>query len=250
MSAPASASTLVVSQPMYFPWVGMLEQIRLCDTYVFYDDVQFARGFFNRVQVKTRDGVRWLTVPLRDRHRHSLICDLEIDNSTDWRSHHRDVLRQAYQGTPGLDDVLALVDDVLAQDAPTLAALSRASVLALARYFGLDTGRHFAESSALGIGGESSARLLALCEHFGARRYVTGHGAKRYLDHERFERAGVDVEYMAYQLRPYPQRHGEFTPYVTALDLIAHCGRDGIANICSGAESWRVACAPALETTL
>ena len=33
-----TTGTLVVSQPMYFPWVGMLEQIRLCDTYVFYDD--------------------------------------------------------------------------------------------------------------------------------------------------------------------------------------------------------------------
>ena len=59
---------LVISQSMYFPWVGMLEQIRLADVFMHYDDVQLARGFYNRVQVKTAQGARWLTVPLRDKH--------------------------------------------------------------------------------------------------------------------------------------------------------------------------------------
>ena len=36
--------------------------------FVFYDDVQFVKGsLFNRVQIKTKDGIRWLTVPLRSR---------------------------------------------------------------------------------------------------------------------------------------------------------------------------------------
>ncbi|MCA9907942.1 MAG: WbqC family protein, partial [Anaerolineae bacterium] len=59
---------LVISQSMYFPWAGLLEQIRLADTFVHYDDVQHTRGFYNRVQIKTGNGVRWITVPLRDWH--------------------------------------------------------------------------------------------------------------------------------------------------------------------------------------
>ena len=35
---------VVISQSMYFPWVGMLEQIRLADVFVFYDDVQFSKA--------------------------------------------------------------------------------------------------------------------------------------------------------------------------------------------------------------
>ncbi len=46
---PKPDLSLVISQPMLFPWVGMLEQIRLSDTYVFYDDVQFSTGPGNRV---------------------------------------------------------------------------------------------------------------------------------------------------------------------------------------------------------
>ncbi|KDP86756.1 hypothetical protein CF70_005345 [Cupriavidus sp. SK-3] len=242
ISTGAPARSLVVSQPMFFPWVGMLEQIKLCDTYVFYDDVQFARGFFNRVQVKTRDGVRWMTVPLRDRHRGSLICELELDDSTDWRGKNRDILRQAYLGTPHLQDMLALVDQVFSAPAQRLSDLGRASTMALVKYFGLEAGRTFLDSSAVGVPGESSQRLLALCQRLSATRYLTGHGARHYLDHALFEQCGVAVEYMAYRLSPYPQRHGAFTPYVTALDLVANCGSDGGLYICSGTESWRSVC--------
>ena len=58
-------TTVVVSQPMLFPWVGLFEQIRLADVFVYYDDVAFSKGsFFNRVQIKTSRGSKWLTVPL------------------------------------------------------------------------------------------------------------------------------------------------------------------------------------------
>ena len=58
---------VVISQPMFFPWVGFLEQMRLADVYVHYDDVQFSKGSFtNRVQIKTPEGFIWLTAPLRN----------------------------------------------------------------------------------------------------------------------------------------------------------------------------------------
>jgi hypothetical protein len=59
------------------------------------------------------------------------------------------------------------------------------------------------------------------------------------LDHEGFERAGVQVQYMDYQTRPYPQSYGAFTPYVSSLDLVAHCGRQGVERIASGSMGWR-----------
>ncbi|MBC8123824.1 MAG: WbqC family protein, partial [Gemmatimonadaceae bacterium] len=58
-------NTVVISQPMLFPWIGMFEQICLADVYVHYDDVQFSKGSFsNRVQVKSASGSKWITVPL------------------------------------------------------------------------------------------------------------------------------------------------------------------------------------------
>lgn len=231
---------VVISQSMYFPWVGLLEQIRLADIFVHYDDVRFPRrSFCNRVQVKTANGIKWLTVPLRDRHQGQRIDEALIDDRTDWRSQHRDVLKQAYRKATFRDEMLALVDEVFLKKAQTLADVSRASIMAIASYFQLTNATQFKCSASLGIGGSSSQRLHDLCLTLGAKVYVTGHGASNYLDHDLFERSGIQVHYMKYRMVPYHQLHGEFTPYVTSLDLIANCGRDRSDVICSEAIYWK-----------
>lgn len=231
---------VVVSQPMLFPWIGMLEQVRLADTYVHYNDVQFSKGsFVNRVQVKTENGPRWLTVPLANLHLGQRIDEIAINNQRPWREQHLALLAQAYVSAPFRETMLELVRDVYAHDYPTLDALSAASMMALCRYYGLDRDRRFIDVGTLGINGKGSERVLRIVKAVGGVTYVTGHGARNYLDHGLFEAAGVTVEYMNYQKVPYAQQHGDFTPYVSGLDLIANCGRDGGRYICSATMPWK-----------
>ncbi len=230
---------VVVSQSMYFPWVGLLEQVRLADIFFHYDDVQYARGFYNRVQIKTANGIKWLTVPLRDQHRGQHIDEVQVDDRTDWRRRHRDILKQAYRNAPFCNDMLALVDEVFSMRAATLSDVSRNSIIALANYFNLTTGKTFLHSSAMNIPGASSQRLHDLCLAVAADIYLTGHGARNYLDHDLFERSRIRVEYIKYRMLPYPQLHGDFTPYVTGLDLVANCGKSGSQIICSGSLNWK-----------
>ena len=228
---------VVISQSMYFPWVGLLEQIRLADVFVHYNDVQYTRGFYNRVQVKTAAGVQWMTVPLRDQHRGQLIDEVLVDDRRDWRGEHRALLARGYAAAPFLQEMLRVVDSAFNVPATSLADVSCASTLALAEYFGLDA--RFLNSRALGVPGHSSQRLHDITQQLGGSVYATGHGAKNYLDHELFERSGIAVEYMNYQRVPYAQLHGAFTPYVTGLDLVANCGRDGVAVLVSDSTHWR-----------
>lgn len=231
---------VVISQPMLFPWVGLLEQIRQADVYVHYDDVQYSKGSFsNRVQFKTARGSAWLTIPLRDLRLGQRIREVRIDDRQDWRGRHLAQLGDAYAAAPHRDEMLDLVREVYRVQAGDIAALAAASVAALCGYFGLGEGREFLWSSALNVQGQSSERVLAVVRALAGNTYVTGHGARDYLDHELFERHGVRVEYLDYRKTPYPQLHGEFTPYVSALDLVANCGRAGAAWIDSGTRYWR-----------
>lgn len=231
---------VVISQPMYFPWPGLLEQLRLCDTYVHYNDVQFSRGFFNRVQIKTADGIRWLTVPLLDWRRGQLINEVRINNATDWKRSQRDQLRQAYAGASFKNEMLDLVDEVFANDYAIIGDLAQASTDALVRYFpALFQNKTVLKSSEINVPGASTQRLIDLCSALDARTYLTGHGARHYLEHEHFEAEGIDVAYIDYGLFEYPQSYEPFTPYVSTLDLIAHCGQGGFKYICGQAVPWR-----------
>ena len=92
---------------------------------------------------------------------------------------------------------------------------------------------------ALGVAGASSQRLRDIVLGVQGTTYVTGHGARNYLDHALLEQAGIEVAYMAYELRSFPQLHGPFTPFVSALDLVANCGSEGRNVIASGTVGWR-----------
>ena len=231
---------IVISQPMFFPWVGLFEQIRLSDKYVHYSDVQFSKGsFVNRVQVKTAQGIKWLTVPVAGLRLGQNICDVSINNEKDWRHQHLELLRQAYAQAPHVEQMLAIVDEVYAPDHDSIGDLSAASIAAVCEYFNLDHGREFIDMRKLGIGGSGSRRVLDTVLALGGDRYITGLGARNYLEHEWFDDAGVAVEYMNYQRSPYAQLHGDFTPYVSILDLIANTGKDGLRYIDSGTMHWK-----------
>jgi hypothetical protein len=232
--------SVVISQPMFFPWAGMFEQIRLANIYVHYGDVQFSKGSFtNRVQIKTAQGVKWLTVPLEHFPLGQLIDDVRVVNSTNWRGRHLDMLKQAYADAPYCRQMLALVESVYNRPAETIGALSRLSIEACCEYYGLNAGKQFVDVQNLGINGSSSQRVRDIVKALGGDRYITGLGARNYLDHQLFENAGIRVEYMNYEKASYPQLHGEFTPFVSIIDLIANTGKAGIDNIRSGTIYWK-----------
>jgi hypothetical protein len=46
---------------------------------------------------------------------------------------------------------------------------------------------------------------------------------------------------MDYEIGPWPQDHGEFTPYVTALDALAHLGPAAATALRSKTLHWHEA---------
>jgi hypothetical protein len=158
---------VVISQSMYFPWVGMLEQIRLADIFIHYDDVQFSKGSFsNRVQVKTPGGVAWMTAPLQgsqvgpDHRRGATATFAKLERTAFGAARAKPRRRPACRRRSGL----AAGDRRRPRNRVRLA---RQSMLALCRYFGLEASTRFADSRDFGIGGSGSERVLALVKAVG-----------------------------------------------------------------------------------
>ena len=231
---------VVILQPMYFPWVGFLEQVNLANIFVFLDDVAFPRqSFVNRVQAKSFNGNKWLTVPLHNKHQQTKINEIKISDKKDWKREHIDILRTNYQNSPHYQEMMDLVDEVFSKSNLNFSDLLKNSIFALVRYFDLGKNIKFMNSSDMNISGKSSERLVNICNSISADTYITGHGAKNYLDHNIFEQNNIKVEYMKYEFNSYPQQNGKFTPYVSALDLIANCGLSGAKIICSKSIYWK-----------
>lgn len=229
---------VVILQPQYFPWGGVFEQVANADVFVHYDDVQFPQGrsFCHRVQVKTDRGIAWMSVPVGRGGLVSINQTL-IDYTQPWQRKHIGLLRQSLAQAPFRDDALELAEEIFGQVWNSISELNIATIEATAAYFGMKT--KFMRSSEMDIGGSSTKRLADICAKLDTQVYITGHGAKNYIDYEVFEKLNIRVEYMEYLKKPYPQLHGDFTPYVTILDLIANCGREGINYLSSGSVYWK-----------
>jgi WbqC-like protein family len=72
-------------------------------------------------------------------------------------------------------------------------------------------------------------RLINLCQHFRATRYISGNAAQNYLDVAQFAAAGIEVVWHNYVHPNYAQQHGEFVPYLSVLDLLLNVGLDSPA---------------------
>src|SRR5262249_45904704 len=134
---------------------------------------------------------------------------------------------------PFAGDALNLCRAVIERQTDQLCELAIASLQALCDYFEIGPRPLLERSSSLAIDGSSWERVLAIVEHFRGDVYVSALGGRNYISHDAFDRAGIRVEYMQYRKTPYAQLHGAFTPFVSALDLVANVGRAGRELIAS-----------------
>ncbi|MGD0763530.1 MAG: WbqC family protein [Roseiarcus sp.] len=229
-------TTVVISQPMLFPWPGFFEQMMLADVYFWLDDAQFSRGgFTNRTRIVHGGAVKWLSIPLTGKGSFQSIRDLVP--AEDFRARHIAFLNQAFAQAPFRPLAIEIVEEVYAEKA--LCDLLIASAEIPAARLGLRSPARRARTSASGIAGASWRRVLDLVLSVDGTRYVTGHGAANYLDHEAFEAAGVAVEYMAYSKTPWPRPGPVFTPFASILDLIANVGPAASECLRPAIVGWR-----------
>jgi hypothetical protein len=98
----------------------------------------------------------------------------------------------------------------------------------------LACGLRIERASTLGIDGGQTERLVNICRHFGATRYLSGRAARDYLTSLYSRAMESPSSGRTSRIPVYPQLHGEFIPYMSALDLVLNCGGQSRAVLAGG----------------
>ena len=93
----------------------------------------------------------------------------------------------------------------------------------------------FVRSSALGIDGSKTDKLVAPLRAVGATGYISGPAARAYIENERFAEAGIQLQYIAYAYPEYRQLHGQYDGNLSILDVLFMTG-DRAADYLIGSE--------------
>jgi hypothetical protein len=225
---------VVILQPSYIPWRGYFEQIRRADLFIFYDDVQYDKhGWRNRNLIKTAQGKQWLTIPVHSKGvtEGIAIKDVRIDWSKPWAKNHFKALTFAYNKAPHFKDYLPLLESFYNRRDECLADFTIETTILLSRELGIASTRFLRSSELPGIDGVKTGRLIQILQQVGAKHYISGPAARDYIEQEKFDEAGISLEYMEYNYPEYPQLYPPFDSYVTVLDLLVMTGKDAIRYI-------------------
>jgi hypothetical protein len=121
------------------------------------------------------------------------ILDVAIDARTNWAKKHLASIRQAYAAAPFVKQYVPALEEVFTRSWDRIVDLDLAVTGLMAEWLGVRP--RIERASTLGIDGGQTDRLVNICRHFGATKYLSGSAAREYLDVALFERHGIAVEW-------------------------------------------------------
>lgn len=224
-------------QPQYIPWLGYFDKIDKSDCFVFLEQVQYKpREYQNRNKIRTKDGWMWLTVSIMSKGlNRQKICDVKIDNDSDWQKKHWRSLTVWYGRAKFFKDYFSFFEDVYTRRWEKLIDLNIHIIKYLLKELKIETSLYY--ESEIDISSQGTDRIIEICKKFKADTYLSGIGGRDYLEEGKFVQAGIKLEYQNFIHPAYHQRYIEgkdfFLPYMSALDLLFNKGEES-TNILRG----------------
>ena len=217
---------VAILQSNYIPWKGYFDMIAAVDEFILYDDMQYTRrDWRNRNQIKTPQGLQWLTIPVKVKGKYfQTIRETEVDGN-DWQESHWRMLEQNYKKTPFFEEIAAIFQPLYQREYTHLSPLNRDFIAAVCAYLNINT--NISNSWDYQLIEGKTERLVSLCQQAGGTEYISGPAAKDYIEEVLFTERGIKLTWIDYANYPeYPQRWGQFTHQVSILDLLFNCGKN------------------------
>jgi hypothetical protein len=215
---------ICIHQPDFLPYLGFFHRLLEIDLFIILDDVQFERGgWHHRDKIKTKQGEQWLSISIKKGVFPQDINQVELaDKSHIWIEKNLNLLIENYNKSQFFDFYFPEIQKIYLTGFQKMTDLNLAFLQFLLEAFDLQV--DMVISSSLNTNGHSNQKLINLIKATEGTHYLSGIGARAYLNEEMFAQEKIIVEWQSFSHPIYPQLHGEFIPYLSCIDLLFNCG--------------------------
>jgi len=220
------------SQPYFIPFPGFFLRARACDTFVLLDRVQFPRGFtwLRRNRLKGKDGVLWLTVPIKRKGIGLVPIDqVRIYYGENWMRKHLLSIKHSYLHSPYFELIFPKLEKIYTKRPEKLLELNLSLLQFIREELG--TKNNFVLQSEIKAGGKREGLILNIAEKLGADEVLLPSRARSHLNIEELERNGLRYLIFHYKPEVYPQLWGEFIKDLSALDILFNLGPAALPHL-------------------
>ncbi len=217
---------IAILQSNYIPWKGYFDIINMVDQFVIYDEAQYTkRDWRNRNIIKTRDGLRWITIPVEVKGKFTQsIFEVRVADMH-WSENHWKKIMNNYKTSAYFKTYKEIFEKAYYQchEIQFLSEINRLFINLINSILGINT--VLTNSSDFVLKGNRTDKIISLCQQVGAGIYISGPSAIHYLDIKRFEEEKIGIQFVNYT--GYPEYNQLFTPFnhnVSILDLLFNMG--------------------------
>lgn len=202
--------------------MGYFDLIKRSDVFVFLDNVKFEKSSWqmrNRLKTITDriEGEVWIRIPTSNVHSDTLIKDVLIDNSNNWKQKHITTFENNY-GKKFLD--IEFLNTMYDKNWKKLVDFNIEFIEKCCEFLQIKT--KLKRASELDVSGKKEMLVLNICKKLSANGYLANLGSRGYLEEKRsmFESENIPITYHNYKHPIYKQKGKYFIEKLSILDLL------------------------------
>lgn len=230
-------------QPNFLPYLGFFEKMEKSDLFVIRDEVLFTDSDFhhrNKIRINSNNNfqnpmLKWIGVPvdkLKDYIKNIPIKNTSMIKKRPWNEWILHEISVNYNSTRFFKDFFPELEKIFDNSDTKLINLNMKLINFLKESFGISTKIIMASDLKLrpekysdSLNSDPSEDLINICKKLGAESYLSGTGAKSYLNLNTFEKEGIGVRFQEYRHPIYQQSFPGFITHLSAIDALFCTGK-------------------------
>lgn len=211
-------------QPNYWPYPGLIGKIMRSDKFIYVTKVQFEKkSWQKRNRIRTKEGWAYIQVPTMTKGRFDQnICEVEINNDTDWREKTLRSISLVYGKAPYYQEYKDFLEDLYHRKWQFLAELDIYIMNFIIQELEIDTKIYYDKD--FEFQGAKTAMLVDMCRQLDCDTYLSNLGSAAYVQISAFTDVGFNHRYVDYKGESYQQQYAGFEPGLSILDMLMNCG--------------------------
>jgi len=190
-----------IHQPNFFPWLPFFDKISKVDVFIFLDKVSYPKSgksmgsWCNRVNISMNGKKTWFSFPVIREHGIQPINNVLINRKCLDLEKLMYTLRCAYAKKENFSFVESVFKEIIQkQELKSLSDFNIQAIKKIAYILGIKT-KFVRQSDLEDLSLSSNEMLVNLCKQVNATTYLSGKGAKAYMDDILFKKNSIEVLY-------------------------------------------------------
>lgn len=228
---------VAIHQPDFLPWLGFFTKMKKSDVFIILDHTENnprdAAFWGRRVKIAINNREQWLSIPLEKVSGRIGVPIKEMTinlRNKDFIDQHLKTIRHNYSKTPYYADVYPVLEQYFLMEDCSL--LNRNMFFINWVRDKLDIKTKIVYSSELDPKEKSTALLIELIKKVNGTIYISGDGARDYMNISKFEDHNIKIQYNDFHHPVYSQYNTtHFIKGLSIFDTYMNLGNDKLSQL-------------------